>query len=146
MLISKRCLKLRQVHSRDLSLPVCSIRGLPHSCHCLFLGSKQRCHNWLLHFHQLQIQRYELKKNKVDSVFQIYLVLSIYGHLLYYTTSTSDFPDSSDGKESACHVGDPSSIPGLGKSTREGIGYPLQYSGLENSMECTVQVAEKSWT
>ena len=34
---------------------------------------------------------------------------------------------SSVGKESACNAGDPSSIPGLGKSTREGIGYPLQY-------------------
>ena len=38
------------------------------------------------------------------------------------------FPDSSVGKESACNAGDPSSIPGLGRSTREGIGYPLQYS------------------
>ena len=39
-----------------------------------------------------------------------------------------DFPDSSVGKESACNAGDPSSIPGLGRSTGEGIGYPLQYS------------------
>ena len=38
------------------------------------------------------------------------------------------FPHSSVGKESACHVGDPSSIPGLGRSTRERVGYPLQYS------------------
>ena len=38
------------------------------------------------------------------------------------------FPDSSAGKESACNAGDPSSIPGLGRSTGEGIGYPLQYS------------------
>ena len=38
------------------------------------------------------------------------------------------FPHSSVGKESACHGGDPSSIPGLGRSTGEGIGYPLQYS------------------
>ena len=36
------------------------------------------------------------------------------------------FPNSSAGKESACHAGDPSSIPGLGKSAGEGIGYPLQ--------------------
>ena len=35
---------------------------------------------------------------------------------------------SSPGKESACNVGDPGSIPGLGRSTEEGIGYPLQYS------------------
>ena len=38
------------------------------------------------------------------------------------------FPDSSVGKEFACNAGDPSSIPGLGRSTGEGIGYSLQYS------------------
>ena len=40
----------------------------------------------------------------------------------------SGFPDSSAGKESACNAGDPSLIPGSGRSTGEGIGYPLQYS------------------
>ena len=40
----------------------------------------------------------------------------------------TSFPDSSVGKESACNAGDPGSIPGLGRSTGEGIGYPLQYS------------------
>ena len=40
----------------------------------------------------------------------------------------SGFPDSSVGKESACSMGDPSLIPGLGRSTGEGIGYTLQYS------------------
>ena len=38
------------------------------------------------------------------------------------------FPGSSAGKESTCSIGDPGSIPGLGRSTGEGIGYPLQYS------------------
>ena len=37
------------------------------------------------------------------------------------------FPSSSAGKESACNAGDPSSIPGSGRSAGEGIGYPLQY-------------------
>ena len=41
---------------------------------------------------------------------------------------TKGFPHSSVGKEYACNVGDPSSIPGLGRSAGEGIGYPLQYS------------------
>ena len=41
---------------------------------------------------------------------------------------TSGFPGSSAGKESVCNAGDPSSIPGLGRSTGEEIGYPLQYS------------------
>ena len=43
------------------------------------------------------------------------------------------FPGSSDSKESACIVGDLGSFPGLGRSPGEGKGYPLQYSGLENS-------------
>ena len=46
------------------------------------------------------------------------------------------FPCGSVGKESSCKVGDLGSIPGLGKSPGEGKGYPLQYSGLENSMDC----------
>ena len=41
---------------------------------------------------------------------------------------TLDPHHNSVGKESACNVGDPSSIPGLGRSAGEGIGYPLQYS------------------
>ena len=45
------------------------------------------------------------------------------------------FPDSSVGKESACNSGDPSLIPGSGRSAGEGIGYPLQYSCLENPHE-----------
>ena len=48
------------------------------------------------------------------------------------------FPDSSVGKASACNVGDLGLIPGLGKFPGEGKGYPLQYSGLENSMDYTV--------
>ena len=48
------------------------------------------------------------------------------------------FPDSSDGKESVCNAGDPSLIPELGRSPGKGKGYPLQYSGLENSMVCRV--------
>ena len=42
--------------------------------------------------------------------------------------------------------GDLGLIPGLGRSPREGKGYPLQYSGLENSMDCIVHGVEKSWT
>ena len=48
------------------------------------------------------------------------------------------FPYGSAGKESTCNAGDLGSIPGLGRSPGEGKGYPLQYSGLENSMDCIV--------
>ena len=56
------------------------------------------------------------------------------------------FPGSSAGKESACSAGDPGSIPGSGRSPGERIGYPLQCSGLENSMDCIVHGVAKNWT
>ena len=55
-------------------------------------------------------------------------------------------PDSSDGKESAFNARDPCSVPGSGRSLGEWIGYPLQYSGLENSMDSTVHGVAKSQT
>ena len=57
-----------------------------------------------------------------------------------------DFPGGSAGEESDCNVGDPGSIPGLGRSLGEGKGYPLQYSSLENSMGCIVHEVAKSQT
>ena len=57
-----------------------------------------------------------------------------------------DFPDSSVGKETTCNAGDPSSISGSGRSAGEGKGYPLQYSGLENSMDRIVHRITKSQT
>ena len=56
------------------------------------------------------------------------------------------FPCGSVCKKSACNVGDLDSIPGLGISPGEGKGYSLQYSGLENSMDCIVHGVAKSHT
>ena len=56
------------------------------------------------------------------------------------------FPGNSAGKESACNAGYPGLIPGSGRSPGEGKGYPLQYSGLENSMDYIVHGVAKSWT
>ena len=57
----------------------------------------------------------------------------------------------SDSKESTCNVGEPVSIPGLGRSPGGGHGNPLQYSGLENAMDggvwrATVHRVTKSQT
>ena len=79
------------------------------------------------------------------------------GYPLQYFKSTGErirpptpvflgFPGGSAGKESACNAGDLGSIPGLGRSPGEGKGYPLQYSGLENSMDCIVHRVTKSQT
>ena len=56
------------------------------------------------------------------------------------------FPCGSAGKESACNVGDLHSRPELGRFPGEGKDYPLQYSGLENSMDCIVHGVAKSQT
>ena len=56
------------------------------------------------------------------------------------------FPCGSAGKESACNTRALGSILGLGRSPEEGKGYPLQYSGLEKSMDYIVQGVTKSWT
>ena len=56
------------------------------------------------------------------------------------------FPGGSAGKESACNAGDLGSVPGFGRVPGEGKDYPLQYSGLENSMDCRVHGVAKSGT
>ena len=56
------------------------------------------------------------------------------------------FPGDSGGNESACHVGDLGLIPGSGRCPGGGKGYPLQYPGLENSMDCIVHGVSKSRT
>ena len=60
------------------------------------------------------------------------------------TPVSLDFSCDSAGKESACNVGDVGLIPGLGRSPGEGKSYPLQYSGLENTMDRTVHGVTKS--
>ena len=66
-------------------------------------------------------------------------------------TMVRRFPGDTDGKGSACNLGDPDSIPGSGRSPGEGNGYPFPYSCLENSMDrrawqATVRGVAKSWT
>ena len=55
----------------------------------------------------------------------------------------SGFPGSSAGKESACNTGDPSLIPGLGRSTGDRNGYTLQYSDLENFTDCILHGSQR---
>ena len=65
------------------------------------------------------------------------------GENIYKSYIWSGFPCGSADKESACNVGDLGLIPGLGRSPGEGNGYPLQYSGLENSMNCIVMGSQR---
>ena len=65
----------------------------------------------------------------------INLFTSIWPVFIEDLCSSLGFPSSSAGKEPACNAGDPSLIPGLGRSPGEGNGDRLQYSCLENSMD-----------
>ena len=67
-------------------------------------------------------------------------------HSIHLPLITEHFPGDSYSKESPCNVGDLGSIPGLRRSPREEDGYPLQYSGRENSMDCIVHGIAKSQT
>ena len=64
---------------------------------------------------------------------------------MIYKKLNMNFTSGSAGKESACNAGHLGLIPGLGRSSGEGKGNPLQYSGLENSVGCIVHGVTKSW-
>ena len=85
-----------------------------------------------LHYKIIQVLKIEeTKKSGKDNI--------------YHATSKM-LPCGSAGKESTCNAGDLGLIPGLERSPGEGKGYPLQYSGLENSMDCRVHWAKESDT
>ena len=70
----------------------------------------------------------------------------IYLIVFNFFTVLVGFPCGSASKESTCNAGDLGLIPGLGRSPGEGNGYPLQYFGLENSVDLTVHEITKSQT
>ena len=89
-------------------------------------------------FHLLSI----VNKAAINIVVQICLtVCSQFCLGLYLEVG---FPCGSAGKESTCNMGDLGLIPGLGGSSGEGNTYLLQYSGLENSVDCIVHRVAKS--
>ena len=86
--------------------------------------------------HCLSVFGFLLKQDNNRNYYSVIHGLYSLSHLIrskplgnyYYCHFMDGFPDSSVGKESACHAGDPCSIPKSGRSAGEGIGYPLQYS------------------
>ena len=76
----------------------------------------------------------------------MYFSFSIWDQIYAQVTSVRGFPGGSAGKESTCNAGDLGLIPRLGRAPGEGKGYPLQYSGLENSMDYIVHGVAKNRT
>ena len=81
------------------------------------------------------------------STYQIFVIITyVFLKEKNFGPRSWGFPDSSVGKELACNARDPSSVPRSGRSPGEGKGYPLQYSVLENSMDCIAHGVAKSQT
>ena len=83
-----------------------------------------------------------IKTNKKNVFFHLVVCTEVTIYVLFCLLL--GFPGGSAGKQSTHNVGDLGSIPGLGRSHGEGKGYPLQYSGLENSMDCIVHGVARS--
>ena len=93
----------------------------------------------IISYNVLKLLTYKKEKVRTLSIVTL-LVFSYYEtcSLQRYSRAslvTLGFPGGSDGKESACSAGDLTLISVLGKSPKEGNGYPLQYSCLENYMD-----------
>ena len=88
---------------------------------------------------------------RMDILVQVYIqqkqMFWVFFALFFVMKKTKQsYPSSLAIKESACNAGDPSSIPGSERSCGEGNSYSLQYSGLENPMDCIVHGVTKSRT
>ena len=89
-----------------------------------------------LHFLISKISFLEIKITFLEILFDSFpIFLFFLGNLIAASYATLGLPGGSDGKESACNVGDLGSIPGLGRSPGGGHGNPLQNSCLENPMD-----------
>ena len=77
---------------------------------------------------------------------RVFLYMCIYIYIYAYMIIYVNKIFWLSGKEPSCNARDLGLIPGLGRSSGEVNGYPLQYSGLENSMDCTVHGVTKSRT
>ena len=157
--VSHNCFSLLRETSLNLSLQLaCGSRPLcwhrersdPHAVSCSFSfssSSLNKAHSsaccqlfpWFL-LPVMPLHLITFPRPEVPIV--IFSVLLIVLNLCYLWETQN----SSIGKESACNAGDPGLIPGLGRSPEEEKGYPLQYSGLENSMDCIVLGVTKSQT
>ena len=119
----------------------------------LLLSQHQGLFQWVSCLHQVaKALELQLQHQSFQWIFRVdflqigwFDLLAVQAKQLTTSSAISlGFPCGSPGRESTCNAGDLSSIPGLGRSPGE--GYPQQYSGLENSMDCIVYGVTKSRT
>ena len=129
-LISLSVMSSRSIHVRNGRISFLWLNNIPLVCILVYIYI-YICHTgppWQLSWSRIHLQCRRPQFN------------SWVGKILWRRDRLStplflDFPCGSAGKESACNAGDQGLIPGLGRSPEEGKGYPLRYSGLENSMD-----------
>ena len=124
MVVSLGVKKLKSVKS-EFILGIQQVQLRDRLCVCVWWGEVRKARGMRTEF------------SSVCPLFLLFCVLP---------PTLKGFTCVSAGKESVCNVGDLGLIPGLGRSPGEGKGYPCQYSGLENSMDCIVHGVAKSWT
>ena len=111
---------------------------------------KEQVRSWSSQLYSFKILYHPPSSYKMKSLFlKCMWSRGFHGLFFYFFPTPANkgiFSCGSAGKESACNVRDLGLIPGLGRSPGEGKGYPLQYSGLENPMDCIVPGVTKSWT
>ena len=118
---------------------------------CTFLDTKESQYSFAQDFFSQVIQslpmKFPSKPHQQESLppLRTFFLLQ-WGLFLVWSWIRASGNGGSAGKESAYNAGDLGLIPGLRRSPGEGKGYPLQYSGLENSMDCIVHGVPKSWT
>ena len=100
----------------------------------------------IYYFHKMRNREMEIKLIWLPLVNTLYHLRLLPSNIFIWIFIQWGFPCGSTVKESACNAGDLGLIPGLGRSPGEGKGYPLQYSGLENSTDCIVHGVAKSRT
>ena len=115
---------------------MCSITSIGIPSECFFIKGP-RCRILLLFSHIGLFLRYSGPVHYYSK-----LNAELRDLTIYYGDNS---PCGSAGKESPCNEGDLGLIPGLGRSPAKGKGYPLQCSGLKNSMDCIVHGITKSW-
>jgi len=133
------------------------ITGLPISSLSSSSFHQSNFSKWLSWLFSVAVTSHHLSKFQIlclndQNPPDLILTFHSFSTIIILSNVWRGFPGGSDGKESACNVGDPSSNPGLGRSPGEGNGNPLQYSCLENpkdkeAWQATVHgVAKKSDT
>ena len=112
------------------------IRNRPE-CRSLCPGTADLSLGFTCHSHDFWV-------TKFHGTYRVNQLIRNFQNKQMYRVRKSGFPGGSVGNESACNVGDLGSVPRLGRSPGEGKGYPPQYSGLENSIDCIVHGVTKS--